>query len=142
MVRNKTLTNSNLEDQGQAQLSLDPDQSSSYLFRLNYSKIFSVLFESTCTDEEGVKFLDSDNQTQSSLLKQIFTQMHDIVVNRHEDVIQTIDTLEYFIKILTEIPNKSMLIYGLKIINEMLKGDLVMPGERPFKSFYCVIFYL
>lgn len=108
----------------------------------NFSQFYKVLFESAICDEEGIKFLNSDHNQQIEVIKLIFRSMNDKIVSRNEDVIQTIDVLEYFIKIITDIPNKALLTYALGLLNEVLKGDFVIQGERPFKSFYWVVFYL
>lgn len=104
--------------------------------------MYEVLFESSIKDEEGIKFLDSDNSKQIDVIKNIFKVMHDRIRSRNEDVIQTIDVLEYYVKILSDIPNIGLLKYALTLVNELLKGDFIIKGERPFKSFYCVVFYL
>lgn len=104
--------------------------------------MYEVLFESSIKDDAGIKFLDSDNSKQLEVIKNILKVMHDRIRSRNEDVIQTIDVLEYYVKILIDIPNISVLKYALTLMNELLKGDFIIKGERPFKSFYWVVFYL
>lgn len=98
--------------------------------------MYEVLFESSIKDDAGIKFLDSDNSKQLEVIKNILKVMHDRIRSRNEDVIQTIDVLEYYVKILIDIPNISVLKYALTLMNELLKGDFIIKGERPFKSFY------
>ena len=62
--------------------------------------------------------------------------MHSKIVSNQEDVIQSIEVLEYFIKILTKIPNKDLVKYALELTLKILKGDFILKGEKPFKSFY------
>lgn len=128
---------------------LEPDERKSstareteYKFRFSFDQFYQVLFESSCRDHEGVKFLDSDNYEQNEMLRAIIRSMNFKITSRNEDVMQTIDVLEYFVKMLTELPNKELTRYTLELLNEILKGDFILQGEKPFKSFYCVIFYL
>lgn len=76
------------------------------------------------------------------MLRSIIDSMNLKIASKNEDVIQTIDVLEYFVKIITEIPHKGLLRFTLNLLNDILKGDFIIQGEKPFKSFYCVIFYL
>ena len=113
-----------------------------YRFKFNYSQLYKVLFEGASQDEDGTTFLDSNNQQQKDLIKLLFKSMDEKITSKNEDVIQTIDVLEFFVKILSQIPDRELLKFGLSLLIEVLKGDFVLQGERPFKSFYCVIFYL
>ena len=79
---------------------------------------------------------------ETKMLKAIFKSIHDIITTKHEEVIQIVDVLEYFIKIFENISWVSLLKYALKLLLEILKGDFIIKGERPFKSFYWVVFYL
>ena len=70
------------------------------------------------------------------------SSMHSKIVSNQEDVIQSIEVLEYFIQILTQIPNRELVKYALEITLKILKGDFILKGEKPFKWFYWVVFYL
>lgn len=61
------------------------------------------------------------------------SSMHSKIVSNQEDVIQSIEVLEYFIQILTQIPNRELVKYALEITLKILKGDFILKGEKPFK---------
>ena len=103
---------------------------------MDYSTLYKVLFESTCKGAEGTFGIDSENEKQVRVLKEIFSSMHETITTKNEDVVQTVDVLEYFLKILTDISCKWLLKHALKLILEILKGDFIIKGLRPFKSFY------
>lgn len=95
------------------------------------------MFEST-----NQRKVDGKNETRNGLLRDICKAMHYTVTHKTEDVIQAVEVLEYFVSILADFGSKELIKYALKLILEVLKGDFVIKGERPFKSFYWVIFYL
>jgi len=68
--------------------------------------------------------------------------MHSTIMTKSEDVIQSVDVLEYLTQILSDIKWNRILKHTLKLVLEILKGDFIIKGERPFKSFYWVVFYL
>lgn len=106
-----------------------------YIFRMNYSKLYKLLFETTSSAYAGTALLH-DEEEKTKMFKAIFKSIHDIISTKHEEVIQIVDVLEYFIKILESITCVSLLKYALKLLLEILKGDFIIKGERPFKSFY------
>lgn len=109
---------------------------------MNYSKLYRVLFNSICVNDQGLFVIDGEDQEQIGLLKDLFRSMNDTITTKTEDVIQTVDVLEYMVEILSDIKDTSLLKFLLKLMLEILKGDFIIKGERPFKCFFCVVFYL
>ena len=110
-------------------------------YRINYKKVYECLFESVIRSYND-EILMNNWYFHNTLLKQIMNSMHSKIVSNQEDVIQSIEVLEYFIQILTQIPCKDLVKFALELTLKILKGDFILKGEKPFKSFYWVVFYL
>jgi len=70
---------------------------------MNYSKLYKTLFESISTDDDSSPNINYDSKSQTSLLICIIESMHSTIMTKSEDVIQSVDVLEYLTQILSDI---------------------------------------
>ena len=68
--------------------------------------------------------------------------MKDSIIQKQNEVIDQIEIWEYYVSMLSVYNKSEINQHALKCMNEILKDELVLNNDKPFKWFYCIVFYL